>query len=492
MAASEVELKLRVRPEDLSRLATAPVLARSRAESRTLETVYFDTPDLRLRHAGAVLRVRRDGRSYLQTLKSAGAGAALQRREEAEAPVAGAQPDLARLKRRFPTLKPDELRPIFVSRVRRTVRRVNGVEIAVDDGEIRTASGAAEPVSEVELELKSGRPQEVFALALALADAVPVALETRTKSDRGYALAGDRPERAVHAAPLKLSPEATAAEATRAIFRRCLDHLTANQALALDAADAGSVHQMRVALRRMRSALGLLRALLPEEERKSLAGEAKWLAAVLGAARDQDVFLSETLAPVRAAFPDDAALAALGAAAEASRAEAQAALRQALESPRYTRFVLRLGIFIESGVLGGDESARAVAARLLDKRARQAKRLGKGFKKLDLERRHELRIALKKLRYAAEFFRSLFPMATSRRYLKRLTALQTGLGRANDLETARRVLDGLVAAAPPKQRLARAAASGRVIGWHARALAEDEPRLVAEWRGFAAAKPFWS
>jgi inorganic triphosphatase YgiF len=492
MAGSEVELKLRVRPEHLRRLAAAPVLARSRAKSRTLETVYFDTADLRLHHAGTVLRVRRDGRRYLQALKSAGHGAALQRREEAEAPVAGARPDLARLRRRFPTLEADELRPVFVSRVQRTTRRVNGVEIAVDKGEIRTPDGAAEPVSEIELELKSGAPQAVFALALALADSVPVALETRTKSDRGYALAGNRPAGAVHAVPLKLRREATAAEAVRAIFRRCLDHLTANQALALDAADAGSVHQMRVALRRMRSALGLLRALLPEAERKSLAAEAKWLAALLGAARDQDVFLSETLAPVRAAFPEDPALAALGAAAEAVRTEAQAALRQALESPRYTRFVLRLGIFIESAASAGEESASTLAARLLDKRARQAKRLGKGFRKLDLERRHELRIALKKLRYAAEFFRSLFPATRSRRYLKRLTALQTGLGRANDLETARRVLDGFVAAAAPEDRLPLTAAAGRVVGWHARAIAQAETALVAEWRGFAAADPFWT
>jgi inorganic triphosphatase YgiF len=492
MTESEIELKLRVRPEDLRRLSALPALGSSRGTTRTLESVYFDTPDLQLRRSGTVLRVRRDGKRYLQTLKSAGEGAALQNREESEMPISGNRPDLARLRRRFPALAAEELRPVFVSRVRRTVRRVNGIEVAFDTGEIRTPEGAAEQVSEVELELKSGQPREVFALALALAESVPFAIETRTKSERGYALAGNKPTGAVHAAPIELTRDANAGEAIGTIFRKCLDHLTANQGLALDTADAGSIHQMRVALRRTRSALGLLRELLPRDERKALAAEAKWLADILGDARDLDVLSSETLAPVRAAFPDDAALQALAAAGDAARARAQKVLAEAVGSPRYTRFVLRLGAFVESGAWQSEESAAALAARLLEKRAGQAKRLGKHFETLDVEGRHELRIALKKLRYAAEFFRSLFAAPRARKYLKRLTALQTALGRINDLETARRVLDGLVAAAPEADRLDQAGAAGRVIGWHTHAVAAAEGALVDEWRAFAATRPFWS
>src|SRR5690349_3400218 len=315
MAGTEIELKLRVRPEDLRRLSAAPPLARARGSTRTLESVYFDTPDLQLRRSGTVLRVRRDGKRYIQTLKADGVGAALQNREETETPVRGVRPDLERLRRRFPALAADDLRPIFVSRVRRTVRRVNGIEIAFDTGEIRTPEGASEAVSEVELELKSGASRDVFALALKLADSIPFTIETRTKSERGYALAGNKPSGAVHARAIELAPEASAGEAIGTIFRRCLDHLTANQALALDKADPGSIHQMRVALRRTRSALGLLREVLPADERRALAAEAKWLAGLLGDVRDLDVFAAETLAPVRAAFPEDAALAALAAAA---------------------------------------------------------------------------------------------------------------------------------------------------------------------------------
>jgi inorganic triphosphatase YgiF len=491
MAESEIELKLRMRPEDLRRLSALPPLAQTRGATRTLESVYFDTPDLQLRRSGTVLRVRRDGKRYVQTLKADGTGAALQNREETETPVSGARPDLGRLRGRFPALAADDLRPIFVSRIRRTVRRVNGIEIAFDTGEIRTPAGDAEAVSEVELELKSGAPRDVFALALQLADSIPFAIETRTKSERGYALAGNAPRGVVHAQPIALEPEASASEAIGTIFRRCLDHLTANQALALDKADPGGVHQMRVALRRTRSALNLLRELLPREERQMLAAEARWLAAILGDVRDLDVFSTETLAPVRTAFPEDAALGALAVAADAERGRAQRALVEAVESPRYTRFVLRLGAFVESGAWDSEEAATALASRLLDKRARQARRLGKDFEALDIERRHELRIALKKLRYAAEFFRSLFPAPRARKYLKRLTALQNGLGRINDLETARGVLDRLVAAAPEPDRVALAGAAGRVIGWHAHALAGAEGALAEEWQAFTAARSFW-
>ena len=491
MVGTEIELKLRVRPEDLRRLSAAPPLARARGVTRTLESVYFDTPDLQLRRSGAVLRVRRDGKRYIQTLKADGVGAALQNREETETPVRGVRPDLERLRRRFPALAADELRPIFVSRVRRTVRRVNGIEVAFDTGEIRTPEGASEEVSEVELELKSGASRDVFALALRLADSIPFTIETRTKSERGYALAGNKPSGAVHAQPIEFAPEASAGEAIGTIFRRCLDHLTANQGLALDKADPGSIHQMRVALRRTRSALGLLREILPPDERRALAAEAKWLAGILGEVRDLDVFAAETLAPVRAAFPEDAALAALAAAADAERRRTQQALLEAVESPRYTRFVLRLGAFVESGAWESEEPAPALAARLLDKRARQARRRGKDFETLDIARRHELRIALKKLRYAAEFFRSLFAAPRARKYLKRLTTLQTGLGRINDLETARRVLEQLVAATPEPDRLALAGAAGRVIGWHAHALAEAEGALAEEWQAFAETRSFW-
>jgi triphosphatase len=492
MPGSEIELKLRVRPEDLRRLSAAPVLAASRPRTQVLESVYFDTPDLKLHRAGTVLRVRRNGRKFIQSVKSSGNGAVLHEREEIETPVPEQKPDLAGLRQRFPALEADELRPIFTSRIRRTVRRIAGVEVAFDNGEITTPSGAAEPVSEVELELKSGTPAEVFALALELADSVPIAIETRTKSQRGYALAGERSHGAIHAQPIDLDGDTSGGEAVELIFRRCIDHLTANQAVVLEAGNAGSVHQMRVALRRMRSALGLLRDLLPADERRELAAEAKWLADLLGGARNQDVLLSETLEPVRKAFKKDAGLEALAQAAKSQREDALAELRGAIDGGRYTRFVLRLGAFVESRPWQVGETALELAARLLDKRARRARRLGKNFARLDVEERHELRIALKKLRYAAEFFRSLFPGERTKKYLKRLATLQGALGHINDVETARALLEALVARAPAADRTQLSEAAGRVIGWHARALADAESGLVEEWEALAEARPFWS
>lgn len=491
VSGSEIELKLRVEPESFGRLSKAAALRGAASTRRTLETVYFDTADFALRRAGAVLRVRRDGTRYVQTVKSRGRGAALQRREEIETPLAGALPDLARLPREFPVTAAEKLEPVFTTRIDRVVRKVEGIEVAFDTGEIRTPHGVIERISEVEFELKSGSPRDVFVLALALADSAPVALETRTKSERGYLLAGAEGAGATSAEPLALEKGASTGEAVAAILRHCLDHLTANQALAYETGDAAGVHQMRVALRRFRSVLGLLSSVLPREESGRLAADAKWLAGILGAARDLDVLLDQTIAPARSALPDDGGIGSLATAVAASREKAFRAMRRAIASARYTRFVLRFGAFVEDSAWQSGEDAAAFAARLLDKRAAKAKRLGKKFRKLDPERRHELRIALKKLRYAAELFASLFQTARPRKYVKRLAALQNGLGRASDLETARRILGDLVAASPEAERVERAAAAGRVIGWHAHALALAEDEMEDEWRAFVAARPFW-
>lgn len=491
VSASETELKLRAEPESFGRLAEAAVLRGAAPTRRTLETVYFDTPDFALRRAGAVLRVRHDGTRYVQTVKSRGRGTALQRREEIETPLAGALPDLALLPRGFPATAAEKLQPVFTTRIDRVVRKVEGIEVAFDSGEIRTQAGAVERVSEVELELKSGSPRNVFVLALALADSAPVALETRTKSERGYRLAGAEGAGAIFAKPPALEKGASMGEAVAAILRHCLDHLTSNQALTYETGDAAGVHQMRVALRRLRSVLGLLRSVLPREESGRLAADAKWLAKILGAARDLDVLLEQTIAPARSALPDDSGIESLATEVAAARENAFRALRRAIASARYTRFVLRFGAFVEDSAWQSGEDAAAFAAQLLDKRASKAKRLGKKFRKLDPERRHELRIALKKLRYAAEFFASLFRTKRARKYLKRLAALQNGLGRVSDLETARRILGDLVAASPEAERVERAAAAGRVIGWHAHGLALAADEIEDEWRAFVAARPFW-
>ena len=515
----EIELKLQVRSEDLSRLRDSPLLsARGTGPgvTRMLESVYFDTADLRLRRKNTTLRVRKQGRHYVQTVKTGVQyrGGAL-RRSEWESPLSSAQPDVAALAGgaadgHLGRLTAAELRPVFASHIKRTTRRLDNaqvsggpaIEVAFDEGEIRTPDGIALPVSELELELKGGDPRALYDLALALSEIAPLRIENRSKSERGYALVDDEKRQPVHAAPIELTPAMTVEEALSTIIRQCLDHLANNEDLVLQDQDAIALHQMRVALRRMRSALSVFRSLLPADQYDFFVGEIRWVAGILGAARDWDVFLGELVGPVRGHFDQDASLAALERAARERRAQSYASASEAISSPRYTTLLLKIGAWVEGkGWRQQPISERSamlfspvteLADRLLAKRRRNALKRGAHFARQSAAHRHELRIALKKLRYATEFFRSLYDRKSVQRYLRRLTELQTALGHLNDVASATELVTQLKTVGGVGELAEWGDAAGKVIGWHARDLREFEPRLRKDWKMFAATSPFWA
>lgn len=515
---TETELKLAFRPDDLGRLRSAPVLtagAKGRAVTRTLESVYFDTPDLRLMKRLVTLRVRKQGTAHVQTLKAAPGPAGGLTRSEWEWPVSGPEPDLGAITEPealelLAGIGAADLKPAFTSHVKRTVRHLNGgdtaIEVAFDSGEIRLPGGVSLPLNEVELELKAGSPSALFDLAGKLVKVAPLRVETRTKAARGYALAAGTLEAPVKAGKLALDPDATVESVLCVIVRSCLAQATANEACVLKGEDEEGVHQMRVALRRLRSALALFKPFLPPGQYDELVGEVKWLAAILGEARDWDVFLGELLAPVSTAIgtvggmPEED-LAALRTAAESRRERAYAAAREALESPRYTGLLLHFGGWLEAkgwrDQRVNEWSVRlfhpvsSMADALLEKRHKKARKAGRGFAALPPEDRHQLRKTLKKLRYAAEFFRALYDDKPVKRYTDQLSDFQDALGHLNDVATAMRLLQGLHEdggkAAPGERR-----AAGIVIGWHARGVVEAEDRMVRLWKDFSDAKPFWS
>ncbi|NNG05200.1 MAG: CYTH and CHAD domain-containing protein [Inquilinus sp.] len=511
---SEVELKLTGDPAALKALREAGALTGTsgRLVTHRLESVYYDTPDHRLHRRKLAFRVRRKGRRFIQTLKDEGDG--MLRRGEWEAPVASLDPDLDALpapepRHRVGLMFPGELNPVFASRIRRSSRVLkrsdgNGhedeIEIAFDDG-IVVADDRSEPVAELELELLHGSPKALYDLALELTDLVPLKFETRSKSARGYALAGAAPEWR-KAVPLVLDRAATGADVLEAIVRNCMSHWLANEAAALDGSEPEGVHQMRVGLRRLRSALSLLAKAIPAEQLSWLQGETRWIAGSLGPARDWDVFLASLLPPVAAARPDDSSLPALRSAAEAMRASAYDHVNAAIATPRYTRFVLSLGAWLEGegwrdGATGKAAKWQAksvveLADHVLGRQHRKVLKLGDDFARLPTEQRHRVRIALKKLRYAAEFFRGLYPKRRALRYGTALAGLQDSIGHLNDVAVAARLMDELNAELPAgadPALLARGA--GTVIGWHEHGVTTLEPRLVADWDAFAATRPFW-
>ena len=274
-----------------------------------LTSTYYDTLDLALHRELLTLRVRKQGRKFVQTVKAGDlAGPDLFARREWEDPIASRRPDIDAPKtgRRLPkSIRGQDLRPVFTTSVTRTVIEIEPnpatrIEAAIDEGKIRSADGSAEePISEIELELKSGDPAALFDVALRLLEAAPVRIETRSKVERGYRLLGtvDLPQ-AVHTAPVVLDPAMNVETALQHFGRQCLTHLLRNEPVML-AGEPEGIHHVRVAVRRLRSGLSALKSMLPLEERCWASEELKWLTHALGPARNWDVFAASLLATFR-------------------------------------------------------------------------------------------------------------------------------------------------------------------------------------------------
>ncbi|TWB41773.1 CYTH and CHAD domain-containing protein [Nitrospirillum pindoramense] len=521
-APQEIELKLAVAPEHLSRLKSAPVLAGARAVTKTLHNTYFDTPEGELATRGVSLRLRQSGPQgagkVLQTLKgpSAGAGMAMSRSEwEIPAPDGHLVPQAFTDPAAQALLDGVDLRrlaPVFSNEVKRWTRTLPlaaglAVEVAVDQGVTRAADGREEAIAEVELELAAGQDRRVlYDLALALHRTVPLRLEPRSKAERGYALARGEltSAKAVKAGPLNFKPDETVEAALAGVARACLHHMAANEAAVL-AGDPSGVHQLRVAVRRLRSALTLFKAILPDAQGATLKAALKGLADAVGPARSWDVFLEELLAPVSAAMPEQESLEALAVAAQGARGRGHAAARAAVSGPGYTELLLTLGRWVDGRCWRDEAPAERLAwlgqpllpfadAVLTRQRHRAAKR-GRHFARLDAPARHGLRIALKKLRYAVDFFREIYPQKGVRRYLERLSALQDGLGHLNDVATMDALVRDLradLAAAKDVSPAGWDMGAGLVLGWHAAHMAVGEEALCRAVDGFMDADPFWT
>lgn len=485
----EIELKLALAAREVPRLRAQPLLKAVKSERRTLYNIYFDTPEFDLYRRGVAFRLRRVGYHWVQTLKAeARSTGALSARPEWEVQITGNQPDLDVLPaeaRAYLAGVEDRLAPCFETEFQRTTwlleQPLGTVEVALDRGEIR-AAGAVLPISEVEFELKAGGSASLFEVARTLLEAVPLGLEPRSKALRGYTLAGARQEAACKASPPDIDKGMSAAEAWRRMLAAALAQLTANiPGFLVAAEDPEYVHQLRVAVRRLRAVLGLGRqAGLPPPEWRD---EFKWLMGELSPARDWDVLVTETLPRVRAglAHPED--LDPLASAADAERARANARVRQALLSRRLVTAVLAaeasLGADMDGKTRVGEWAGMALA-----RRAKQFRRAGKGFKHMDAAGRHRLRIAGKRLRYAADGFVPLYG-GKAERFLALIGELQDGLGVANDIAVAHRLL----AALSHDRRQARAA--GLVEGFLACEAGQRSQSLHEVVRAALKLKPFW-
>lgn len=463
----EIELKLACNGADLTALAAHPRLqGAAEAEPELLLTTYYDTPDRDLRAAGLTLRVRAKGGRYVQTVKAGSGHVGLFDRAEWESEIAGETPEPAawadtaaeavlhrtdsQLIRQFSTLVMRRLIP-----VRQGVSRIR---VTLDEGQVESAAGDAQ-LCEVELELEAGEPADLFQLAQALAETVPLRLGVKAKSAVGFALLDGGGPAVVKAEPLELPEGASVGTVFRRVVRACLRHMRLNETAFLEGGrPPEALHQIRVSLRRLRSALSLFAPMLEGDARAAgFNDEIKRATGPFGHARNFDVFLAETLPNLAKLQPDAPDLDGLRIQAEAERERAYDAVLAILESPQWRGLILDLAGWVEVGPWGvqaaAAEDGRTFAARVLDEARRRLKKRGRGLKRIDPHTRHRARIAAKKLRYGAEFFAGLYPRKKARRRQEKfgaaLSDLQDHLGTLNDLETARSMTQSLSGAPMP-------------------------------------------
>jgi len=499
--ATEIELKLCVPPALLRQVLSLPMLQPVRRPvTRKLAATYFDTPDLDLWRQHVALRVRREGRRWIQAIKGGGlAISGVHDRLEIETVLRDAHPDLTQLPRHRITKSlrsrkvVKAMMPVVRTEITRTLRMIEPapgvlIEVAIDRGYIRSGR-RRERICELELELKHGPVTALFDLALQLELVLPLALEHRSKAERGYALFRGQPAPPVKAAPVRLAPEMTAGEAFRAIAAAALAQVHANERGVMVLRDPEYLHQMRVGTRRLRSAFSLFRDQLGDDANLHVDA-LRTVARGLGRARDWDVFVTETLPAVRPALAAHGAAEPLEQRCVKCQHAARGNLKKLIKSINYTESMLAFGRWLaalENASSGPSQTqpVRIYAARILEQHHDRVLKRGRRLEGLGPAELHRLRIAVKQLRYAVEFFSALFSARSMATLRDRLARLQDILGRIND-----------AAAVDPLLRSATAngsesAAAGIVIGWCEAQAALDRKALQPAWRRFRRTRKPW-
>jgi len=479
--ANEIELKLSLPADAQNLLLRQPILRRALARhTQQLINLYYDTPALDLHARGIALRLRKQGRTWLQTVKCAGSSAAgLTSRPEWETPYAGhfdfsvidAKPVRRWLER--PRIG-SRIAPLFETNFRRTTWRFEPspgcvVLLMLDRGWI-AAKGKLATISEVEIELASGDVNALFKLATTLAERLALVPAILSKAERGYRLFQGIASTPVKAQTVKLGTDDAPLAAFRKIALASLEHLQGNVEGALSSSEPEFIHQMRVATRRLRSALRLFAPRLPPGLAEQLLPELRTLTERLGQARDFDVLLSEIAAPVLHAVPREPRLAALiGAVTKRQNSAREAAVRH-LQSIADGRLLLRTTALLHQAPFADTACTAASDTETIGNYAHvRLKRLRNKVLTLaklaaidDPASLHRLRIGIKRLRYALEFFSPLLAGKPLQPLLAELAQLQDELGQLNDLANAGVLL---MHSAGEDQPLREAVSL--VGGWHA-------------------------
>jgi inorganic triphosphatase YgiF len=494
----QIALKLNLPEAAQALFMRHPLLRRAvRRHSEALVGIHYDTRRLTLYRHGIALRLRKHGAGWLQTVKYHGVSPDRPSKvPQWDTPYlsifdfAAVDDEAVRGVLEKPKLT-QGLVALFETSFRRItwqLRPAANVSLLVmlDRGWI-AANGRRAPISEVTIELLEGPPNWRYDIADELAMRVPLTPELNSKAERGYRLAQDLGQAPSRATPVVIAGKAHPLAAFRAIALNCLAHLHENHGGALLGQDPEYVHQMRVATRRLRAALRMFAPVLPEDFVDALAPPLRELMGTLGRTRDLDVLLTEIIGPVSTALGDDPRISALAGIVTDKRFAAHGETERFLARPEYGKLLLLAAALLDRPSLGEpasptvDQPAPAMlnefAQRRLRKLRRRTQQLAELARTDDPASLHALRIAIKRLRYAIEFFSPLMPKRSFMAAARQLAALQDKLGQLNDLANAGTVLMAC-AGSDPNLREAVALIGGWYGPHHAELLAAVPEQLA--------------
>lgn len=466
---TEIELKLAlVAPESRSLvklLARCPPLQSVKPVRQSLHSVYFDTPDQLLQQMRVALRIRRVGKhakaARIQTLKtSCQNDSALSSRGEWEAKIPGDTLSLSALQNTaWPEIDRDgslfaALAPSFSTSFDRTSWTATAqdgsvIEVAFDLGDVQ-ASGQSSVICELELELLSGEPASLFDVAQKLAERIAVIPLSQSKAARGHALAQGRSDQPQYAKAPLLTPDSSLQQITQQVLREMFSQFTANLNTLRHSDDAEVVHQARVGWRRFKSALRLFRPVLHDP--LPCTDALKPLLASLGALRDLEVAVIDTLPPLADAYAGSdpqrrLAWQALIDTLKAGARQRRTMVRDTMLEPAVGACLLAITRFIEALTLQGatDAPQHHAASRPTPSVQPWARRRFSRFRQqlklaltdtLQPDKQHRARILAKRLRYACEALRVFLPKRRCNRWLSKASELQTRFGQSRDISQA--------------------------------------------------------
>jgi triphosphatase len=480
-----------------------------RPTTRKLRQVFWDTADHRLGRAGLAIAMQTAGQKrtqLLRNIKQAPTGGRILHQQDCA--LSGDVLDLTRLAllpggdpALVTRLAAEMLVPIFALELTRTIWPVGwsgtGLTVTLDVGAIESAAGRAE-YCQVALALTAGPGQGLYEFGQRLQRVVPVRLATHDPIQRGYRLISGTdwwPENRDGNAALE--PGMTVRQGILAIGRAATAAARA-EILALETSvEPERIHEARVAIRRLRSALSVFRDALPAFSRQALARDLGALAGTLGHARELDVFLSETLEPLARSSGEEACLRGLRLTAAVLRQNAAEAARRSVSTPDAGALSFRLSAWFDAGIWPEppgpeaeallDQPFAGFAGTLLRKHHRKLLAAGEALRDPQPEELHMLRIQAKRLRYTAEFVRPLFSARPARRYVSALKSIQEILGTMNDAAVARVLLPKLT----KSDLIGGARAGGLVTGFTVAQATVARGDFAKIWKRFAKTRRFW-